>query len=150
MKKWFLFTFSLLIVTAAQAQQPVTWENLAQITWVTGYDPANNIYYDVPRHSQAIKNLDNKEISIRGFYVPIDASGNYFALSAGPSSMCFFCNAGGLETVMEILVKKGHRDLRRIQVDKYIELKGRFVINMKSNEHLMYILEDAELVEVIK
>jgi len=64
--------------------------------------------------------------------------------------MCFFCNASGLETVMEIIVKKGHRDLRRIQVDKYIELKGRFSLNMQSNEHLMYILEDAELVQVIK
>ena len=150
MKKWFLFIFSLLITFTAQAQLPVTWDNLAQIRWVTGYDPTNNIYYDVPRHSQAILNLDKKEIVIRGFYVPIDADGNYFALSAAPSAMCFFCNASGLETVMEIIVKKGHQGLRRLQVDKYIELKGRFMLNMKSNEHLMYVLEDAELVQVLK
>lgn len=144
------FLLLLLIAPTIAAQQPVTWENLAEIKWKTAYDPMNEFYYDIPNHSSAIKKLNKKEITIQGFYVPIDTEGKYFALSATPSSMCFFCNIGGIETVMEIIVRKGHNDLKRIQADKYIELKGRFILNMKPNDHLMYILEDAELVKVIK
>lgn len=147
-------TFCLLLFLSLSpvlfAQQPVTWENLSEIKWKTAYDPVNQFYYDIPHHGPAIKSLDKQEITIQGFYVPIDAEGKYFALSATPSAMCFFCSMGGIETVMEIIVKKGHSDLKRIKTDKYIELKGRFVLNMKYNEHLMYVLEDAELVRVIK
>lgn len=149
MKTFFLFIL-LLCAPALTAQQAVTWEDLGKIRWKTAYDSLNEFYYDIPHHGPEIKKLDKKEITIQGFYVPIDAEGKYFALSASPSSMCFFCSMGGIETVMEIMVKKGHNDLKRIKTDKYIELKGRFVLNMEYNDHLMYILEDAELVQVIK
>ncbi len=149
MKNLFLI-LALLMSSVVSAQQPVTWENLSEIKWKTVYDPINELYYDIPQHSQSIKKLNNKEIIIQGFYVPIDTEGKYFALSATPSTMCFFCNVGGIESVMEIRVKKDHAELKRIKVDKYIELKGRFKLNMKVNEYLMYILEDAELVKVIK
>lgn len=145
-----LLLLLLLISSVMTAQQPVTWQKLAEIRWKTAYDPISETYYDIPHHNTTIKELNGKEIAIQGFYVPIDAEGKYFALSATPSSMCFFCNVGGIETVMEIIVKKGHNDLKRIQADKFIELKGRFRLNMEYNEHLMYILEDAELVKVVK
>ena len=150
MKKYIVFILSSIFVSLVQAQQPVTWDDLAKVRWMTGYDQDKNVYYDIPQPSQEIKDLNNKIITIQGFYVPIDSYGEYFALSLGPSSMCFFCNVGGLETVMEIRVKKGHRGLRRVEMDKYIELKGRFVLNVDSSEYLMYILEDAELVSIIK
>lgn len=145
-----LFLLLLLITPVVSAQLPVTWDNLAQIKWKTAYDSENKVYYDIPHHGPAIRALDKKEITIQGFYVPIDTEGKYFALSATPSSMCFFCSVGGIETVMEIIVKKGYKGLKRIQADKYIELKGRLVINTETNDHLMYILEDAELVKIIK
>lgn len=135
---------------AGLAQQPVTWDLLSNIKWKTAYDPAQEMYYDIPHHGPEIRSLENQLITIQGFYVPIDAEGKYFALSATPSTMCFFCNFGGIETVMEINVKKGNSDLKRVKADKFIELKGRFHLNMKSNEHLMYILDEAELVKVIK
>ncbi len=144
------FLFLLLITSIVSAQQPVTWEDLAKIRWKSAYDPVNEFYYDIPQHSPAIKELDKKEITIQGFYIPIDAEGKYFALSETPSATCFFCSIGGIETVMEILVKKGHKGFKRIQADKYIELKGRFVLNMQPNDQLMYILEEAELVRIIK
>lgn len=145
-----LFWLFLLIAPIVSAQQPVTWQTLADVKWKTAYDPVNEVYYDIPHPTTTIKEMDKKEITIQGFYVPIDAEGKYFALSATPSSMCFFCNVGGMETVMEIIVKKGHTDLKRVKADKYIELKGRFSLNMKDYNHLMYILEDAELVKIIK
>ncbi|WP_085537402.1 hypothetical protein [Massilibacteroides vaginae] len=148
--KGLIFIFLLLITPCVMAQQAVTWQDLEKIKWKTAYDPATESYFDIPHHGPAIRSLDKKEITIQGFYVPIDAEGKYFALSATPSAMCFFCSIGGIETVMEIIVKKGHKEFKRIQADKYIELKGRFRLNMEINDQLMYVLEDAELVKVIK
>lgn len=152
MKKSILSIILFFIFLSTYAQQPihVTWDDLAKIKWVTVYNATRDVYYDIPKHSSSIKKLKNKEITIQGFYVPVDPLGNVFALSAGPSSMCFFCNVGGIETVMEIVVKKGNNDLKRVKTDKYIEIKGKFKLNMKEDDHLMYILEDAELVRIIK
>ena len=57
---------------------------------------------------------------------------------------------GGIETVMEIFVKKGHKELKRVKTDKFIEVKGILVLNRDDPNHLMYLLKDAELVKVIK
>lgn len=64
--------------------------------------------------------------------------------------MCFFCGVGGLETVMEISIKKGHKDLKRVNADKYIKIKGILVLNRSNPDHLMYQLRDAELVRIVK
>jgi hypothetical protein len=107
-------------------------------------------YYDIANFGASLEALNKKEISIKGFYVPIDMEGTVFALSKSPSSTCFFCGTGGIETVMEIVVKKGHQELKRIKTDKYIELKGVLELNRDDPEHLMYLLKEAELLQVIK
>lgn len=142
---FFIFCFFLL-----KAQKPITWQALNDITWKRGYVKALGGYYDIPRFGGGIEALNNKEISIKGFYVPIDMEGTIFALSESPSTMCFFCGTGGIETVMEIFVKKDHKDLRRVKTDKFIELKGTLILNRNDPEHLMYLLKNAELVRVIK
>lgn len=76
--------------------------------------------------------------------------GKVFALSKSPSNMCFFCGTGGIETVMEIFVKKGHKNLKRVKTDRYIEVRGILVLNRNDPYHLMYLLKDAELVRIIK
>jgi hypothetical protein len=123
---------------------------LTDVTWKRAFVQSLGGYYDVASFGASLEALNNKEISIKGFYVPIDMEGTVFALSKSPSSTCFFCGSGGIETVIEIMVKKDHRELRRIRTDKYIELKGVLALNRDDPDHLMYLLKDAELIQVIK
>ncbi|MDR3142309.1 MAG: hypothetical protein LBU37_11385 [Tannerellaceae bacterium] len=134
----------------SKAQKPVDWQTLTDVTWKRAFVQSLGGYYDVASFGASLEALNNKEISIKGFYVPIDMEGTVFALSKSPSSTCFFCGSGGIETVIEIMVKKDHRELRRIRTDKYIELKGVLALNRDDPDHLMYLLKDAELIQVIK
>lgn len=150
MKKIFLTIIFICCFCLVKAQKPIAWQALNDIYWKRGYVKALKQYYDVPHFGESIEALNNKPISIKGFYVPIDMEGKIFALSKSPSNMCFFCGTGGIETVMEIFVKKGHKELKRVKTDKYIEIKGILRLNRNDPYHLMYMLYDAELVRVVK
>lgn len=157
MKKKTIFLFFLLsaIKLPVEAQQPpslhtISWEMLKDVTWSKKYMEALSDFFPMPNFGKQIELLDNKPVTIQGFYVPVDMEGTIFALSESPSYTCFFCGVGGIESVMEILVKEGHRDLKRIRTDRYIQVKGIFSINRDNPEHLMYILKDAELVKVVR
>ncbi|EGJ99535.1 hypothetical protein [Dysgonomonas gadei] len=150
MKKVFFAIILTCCFCSVKAQKPIAWQALNDVTWKRSYVKALDGYYDVARFGASIEALNNKEILIKGFYVPIDMEGKIFALSKSPSNMCFFCGTGGIETVMEIFVKKGHKELKRVKTDKYIEIKGILRLNRNDPYHLMYMLYDAELVRVIK
>lgn len=150
MKKVLFAILFIFCFCSVKAQKAIAWQALNDVTWKRSYVKALNGYYDVARFGASIEALNNKAISIKGFYVPIDMEGKIFALSKSPSNMCFFCGTGGIETVMEIFVKKGHKELKRVKTDKFIEMKGILVLNRDDPNHLMYLLKDAELVKVIK
>jgi len=150
MKKTFIAFLLFALCHFTYAQQAVTWQLLYKVKWVTTYFPSLDGFYDMPRFSKEIKALDGQQISIKGFYVPVDASGKVFALSANPSNMCFFCGGAGYESVMEIIPKPDNTDLKHIKTDKYIEVKGILKLNKSDQNHLMYILNGADLLNVIK
>ncbi len=151
MKRFFLTTFAVIVFCGITcAQQEVNWQTLADIKWKPTYFAEYGDYFNMPKFSKKVKDLDGKDITIKGFYVPVDPSGTMFALSAYPSNMCFFCNGAGLESVLEVIPKKGEAGLKRVTTDKYIELRGRLKLNQSEAGHLLYILEDTELVKVIK
>lgn len=150
MKKAFFALIFIFCFCSLKAQKTIVWQALNDVIWKRSYVKALDGYYDVARFGASIEALNNKEVSIKGFYVPIDMEGKIFALSKSPSNMCFFCGTGGIETVMEIFIKKGHKDLKRVKADRYIEIKGILRLNRNDPYHLMYMLYDAELVRVIK
>ncbi len=152
-----IFAAGLLLwvaVIAAEAQQPkpqtVSWAMLKDVKWSQKYVASLSGSFEVPEFGRQIEFLDNRSIVIEGFYMPVDMEGKVFAISETPSYMCFFCGAGGIESVMEIVVEKGYNDLKRVRTDRYIQVSGTLHINRDDPEHLMYLLKDAQLVKVIR
>ena len=103
---------------SAKAQQAISWQTLSNVTWKRSYVVSMGGEYDVAQFGARLKALDKKFVSIKGFYVPIDMEGTTFALSKSQSSMCFFCGADGIESVIEIFVKKEHTGLKRVKKHK--------------------------------
>lgn len=132
------------------AQQPISWDMLKDVRWSQKYVASLSGYYQMPDFGKKIEDMDDTPVVIQGFYMPVDVDGTVFALSETPSTMCFFCGVGGIESVMEIFVKQGHKNLNRVRTDRYIQVKGTFKINRDDPAHLMYLLKDAELVKVIR
>ncbi len=146
-----IFIFLLVIgCIRGYSQQLVTWAQLSKVKWTNGFVESLNGYYDLPHFSSEIQKLEGTEIQISGFYIPILTEGGVFALSSQPSSMCFFCSGAGPESVIEVNVKGEDKRLKHLRTDKFIEMKGILKLNKLDPDHLMYILQNAELVEIIR
>jgi hypothetical protein len=90
-----------VVALAAQAQEVVPWKTFAQVEMMRS---ASRI---APRFSAAVAALDQKEVKVQGFMLPLDVGEKHalFVLSAVPPT-CSFCMPGGPEAVVEVRAKR--------------------------------------------
>ena len=79
----------------------VSWKTLAQVELVKQKDRY------VPQFSQSVASLDQKEVRIQGFMMPLQVGDkqSHFVLSAMPVT-CSFCMPGGPEALVEVKTKR--------------------------------------------
>jgi uncharacterized membrane protein YcgQ (UPF0703/DUF1980 family) len=113
------------------------------------YDTQHNAFLPVPRFGRNLQAMEGTEITLKGFFLPADVTGNVFVVSYMPMAMCFFCAGAGIESVAEIHNIPQHlARFRRLKTDDFIEVKGTLRLNTDDMDHLVYILENAELIRV--
>ncbi len=146
--------FGLLLVTffcvgfsslkAQSSTQESLWKTLAKITYKKEFDEFLGFKIDKPVFSEAIKALDGKEVTVKGFIIPVEGYKGHkeFILSAFPYSMCFFCGGAGPESVMEVSA------IEPIEYStEAITIKGKLKLNSDDVNELMYALTGAKLVK---
>jgi len=144
----FLAGFSTTLSAQAEPQEPVqktnTWKTLSKITFKKQYDEMLGFKVDVPVFSKAVKDLDGKEITIRGYIIPVEGykSHREFIFSAYPYNMCFFCGGAGPETVMEVESKEPIE-----YTAEAVTIRGKLKTNEDDINRLLYSLTEVELVE---
>jgi hypothetical protein len=122
------FVFSFALPQHLQAQIPGEdgglWRTLAKLSYEKQYNDMFGFEIDMPVFSDEIKALEDQEVMIRGYIIPVEGYRNHkeFIFSAYPYSQCFFCGAAGPETVMEIYAEKPVRF-----TSEMIWLKGKLV-----------------------
>lgn len=139
-----IFAAFLFLATAAQAQNTNSWKTLSKITFKKQYDEFLGFKVDVPVFSNDVQKLDGKEITIRGYIIPVEGykSHKEFVFSAFPYNMCFFCGGAGPETVMEVTA------LEAIEYTADpVTIKGILQLNSGDINKLIYSLTEVELVE---
>ena len=136
--------FSLLLFLLLPTQETNPWKTLSKVTIEKRFDETLNFEIDYPTFSEDILSLDGKSITMEGWIIPLDElrGENYFVLSALPFANCFFCGGAGPETVMEVFSKK-----EISFTEKKIKVRGTLSINADDPLQLMYILNDAELID---
>ena len=139
-KKIFLVLISGFFSLHFYSQNIITWELLKNVEFDEIWSEEFQAYYMVPKFSSSVKAMDNKEVQIRGFIIPVDIVQDYYVLSANPYSSCFFCGQAGPESVMEVQMVKKYEGLR---MDQVITFKGKLKLNVDDIYQLNYILEDA-------
>lgn len=150
MKNIFLALLTLTFLfpaVHAQTDAPATenlWKTLARITYKKEYDEFLGFKIDKPVFSEEIKALEGKEVTVKGFIIPVEGykSHKEFIFSAFPYNMCFFCGGAGPESVMEVFAK----DPVKYSAES-ITLKGTLKLNPDDVNRLMYFLKDATIVE---
>jgi len=120
------------------------WQTLSKVTYQKKYDELLGFKVDVPIFSAETKALNNRQITIKGYIIPVEGykGQKEFIFSAFPYNMCFFCGGAGPETVMEVFAR-----LPVPYTTEAITIKGRLELNDADPNRLMYILHDAEKVD---
>lgn len=131
------------IISQAQPTDNI-WKTFSKISYKKEYDELMGFKIDKPVFSDAIKALDGKEVTIKGYIIPVEGykSHKEFIFSAFPYSMCFFCGGAGPETVMEVEATEGIK----YSADAII-IKGIVKLNDKDINRLMYKLVNAKLIK---
>ncbi|RMG28496.1 MAG: DUF3299 domain-containing protein [Bacteroidetes bacterium] len=123
--------------------QRLSWETLEDVSFRDEYFEQVDGYMMMPEYGLSVKALENKEVFISGYLIPVDV--NWYILSAFPYSSCFFCGGAGPESVVEL---EFDEKTRRFKTDEWLSFKGTFVLNPDDIDHLPYMLKHAELIEL--
>jgi len=136
--------FSIGFVAQAQSETTETsdagWPTLARVSFTKEYDELLGLKVDVPKFSAAVKEVEGKQITLRGYVIPTEGykSHKEFVFSAYPYSMCFFCGGAGPETVIEVFANEP------IEYSaEAVEVTGILRLNGSDPNALMYRLEEA-------
>lgn len=144
MKKIFLSSLFSLLFAAVYSQEMNTWNLFSKTKFEPKFEEELGEYIFYPQFTPEIKELEGKEITLEGFYVPFAPEGDsYIILSKYPMSQCFFCGGGGPESVAEVNFAKAPPAFK---VDDLITVRGKLKLNSGDLDHINFILMDAVLV----
>ncbi len=138
--------FSLAALQPAQAQDKM-WKTLSKITFKKEYNEMMGFKVDVPVFSEEVKALKGKEITIKGYIIPVEGYKGHkeFIFSAYPYNMCFFCGGAGPETVMEV-----YADEAIEYTAEPITIRGKLELNADDINRLIYALNGVEKVKDVE
>ncbi|HWA33477.1 MAG TPA: hypothetical protein VG737_05080, partial [Cyclobacteriaceae bacterium] len=128
---------------AGQPPETDGWDLFARVKFEAKYIKEANSYFLAPVFDQKIISLAGTEITLKGYYMPMETEQNQLIISKNPYASCFFCGGAGPESVAEALLKEKSP---RLKVDQIITVKGKLKLNDKDVNHMNFILVDAEII----
>jgi hypothetical protein len=137
-----LAVVAFFFVCSATQAQPEGWALFAKTKFDAKYNEKAGEYFLMPAFPEELKALAGKDISLEGYFLPIDVEGDeYIILSKFPYSQCFFCGGAGPESIAEIYFKDKRE---KFTADQFIRIKGKLKLNEGDIDHGNFIVEAAE------
>lgn len=134
----------LLLISSSLFAQTDGWASFAKTKFNAKYNEKAGEYFMMPDFPDELKALVGKEVSLEGYYMPIDVDGNsYIILSKFPYSQCFFCGGAGPESIAEVTFKVKPS---KFEADQFIRVNGKLKLNESDLEHGNFLLTEAELI----
>ncbi len=125
------------------SQEPEGWEIFDKVTFEARYFEEIDSYFEVPTFNKELLALEKTEVTLSGFYIPLELD-SVFVLSAMPFSSCFFCGGAGPESIAEIQFKEFPK---RLEPDEFVKIRGTLKLNRTNIEHMNFILQDAKFIK---
>lgn len=127
------------------ATQVAGWELFEDTRFKWEWEEELGAEVEIPIFDKKIKAYDGKDVTLTGHYLPLEMAGNRIIISKLPYAACFFCGGGvGQESVAEVVFNSVQRPFR---LDELLTIKGKLKLNRDDYEHLVFIIEDAQLVQ---
>ncbi|NOT77244.1 MAG: hypothetical protein HOP08_20155 [Cyclobacteriaceae bacterium] len=144
MKKYFAVLLFTMTVSSVFAQTD-GWVLFAKTKFEAKYNEKQAEYFLYPVFAQELKDMVGKEITLEGYYMPIDVEGDaYIILSKFPYSQCFFCGGAGPESIAEVTFKVKPE---KFTMDQFIRVKGKVRLNENNIDHGNFLLDEATLIK---
>lgn len=137
-----LILFVFLIPKFGFCQLEISWETLSDIEFSDMYMEDVDEYFLYPYFGSKVRDLEGKQVILTGYILAIDPDEGYYILSKGPFASCFFCGAGGPETVVELKMKS---DKDYFRMDELVTMKGILKLNADDIYQCNYIFKQAEV-----
>lgn len=131
-------------ISAGPAVTHIDWKKLSDVRFTKKLNKEVSMYFLYPTFGQTVRDLQNKEVQIKGYMIPVDETENIYVLSSQPMAACFFCGGAGPESIIELQFKNRRR---KFKTDEVKTVRGMLQLNNSDIEHLNYILKNAEVVE---
>lgn len=135
-----IFLFSLLLLPSTK---PEGWQIFDKVVFEPKYFEEMDAYFEVPTFNEELKALENTEITLSGYYIPL-ALDSSVVISSLPFSSCFFCGGAGPETVAEIQFSELPKNL---YPDQLIKATGKLKLNNTDVNHMNFILTEAKIIK---
>lgn len=134
---------SLILTAAAQTSG---WEQFADTRFKWEWVEELGVEVETPIFSSKVKALEGTEITLTGHYLPFELDGERIIISQLPYAACFFCGGEvGQESVAEVVFNSVQRPFR---LDELVTVKGRLKLNIDDYEHMVFIIEDAKVIQL--
>lgn len=136
-----LFLSALLLSSSTPTDpQKLTFVTLMKLDFSEVYNSTKEKWEYVPEFSKEVMDLNGKEVFVKGYIIPVDLSGELYALSAYPFSSCFFCGGAGPESVVGLQLKKP----KTYQTDDIVTFTGTLRVSTDYESEFFYTLESAK------
>jgi hypothetical protein len=141
---FFIFSLFILPLFGSSEQEPefklIDWNTLADVTFKEKYHEKTKEWYLYPTFGAVSKSLNNVDVRIKGYIIPLDVDEDIYALSAFPFAACFFCGGAGPESVLRLKFKNKPK---KYKTDQVATFAGKLRLNATDVNEFNYILENA-------
>lgn len=139
--------FCSLLPIGLKAQTPNGWPLFEQVEFGKKFFKSYGMFMPWPKSFEKVKQYEGKEIMLSGYIIPTADAPGYsgLILSKFTYTQCFFCGKAGLASVAEVIMKKPMKDYK---IDRPYVFKGRLKLNEADPDRLIFILEDASLMDL--
>lgn len=126
--------FFALFYTNAFSQEKKTWKELTAAYRKEVFNEKSD-----DKKIVSLKDIEGKEITIRGYFLDLGADAMWYMLSRFPFENCFFCTGVGPETVIEIA--EFENDKSKFKTDDIVIVTGTLYLE-KEEDGYFYVLKN--------
>ncbi len=142
-KSVFFILFFVSLSNSAFSQKKITWKDVVEIYAKEFRLKEKNPTSVLNKNTLSLKDVENKKVTIRGYFLDIDPNGKWYVLSKNPFATCFFCGKSGPETILELLDYENVK--KKFKSDDLVEVTGFFNIVYDPEDKMSFVLEKASI-----
>lgn len=141
-KSFFLVIFLIMASNSAYSQLKLSWKDIIDVYAKEVSFSEKNPALAIKGQGKSLKDIEEKVITITGYFLDLDPEGEWFMVSKNPFATCFFCGKSGPETILELI---DYKNLKKYKSDDLVEVTGFFNIVYDPEDRMSFVLEKASI-----